>query len=212
MYWEAKNDTIIKNLNADKLQNFIPTNDVNIDNNLNKTLWSIQQIKEYINTNILSGSQAYKNITELYGFQGDMTQTIDHNSSDIDIITDIHFSNLNIQPINIVKDPISGNYLYEHGFYFKIYYTSNEQMTIHINQTNLNIPTIVVPQSFEIFSVYASNIFTCDIIQESDGMEDITQLNGIINDFMLDGTSMTENGYCDVFKIELVDFQKLKTT
>jgi hypothetical protein len=43
-------------------------------------------------------------------------------------------------------------------------------------------------------------------------MEDITQLNGIINDFMLDGTFMTENGYCDVFKIELVDFQILKST
>lgn len=212
MYWESKTNNIIKDLNSEKLQNFVPSNDTNISNNLDTTLWSIQQIKKYINENILSGNYAYKNVTELYGFQGDMTQTIDHTSSDINIITDIHFSNLNIQPINIAKNPITGNYLYEHGFYFKIYYTSNEQMTIHINQTNLNIPTIVVPQSYEIFSVYKSNIFTCDIIQESNGMEDITQLNGIINDFMLDGTFMTENGYCDVFKIELVDFQILKST
>jgi hypothetical protein len=55
-----------------------------------------------------------------------MTQTVNNTSSNINILTDIHFSHLNIQQIDIVKDSTSGDYLYEHAFYFKIYYTSNE--------------------------------------------------------------------------------------
>jgi hypothetical protein len=42
MYWESKTNNIIKDLNSEKLQNFVPSNDTNISNNLDTTLWSIQ--------------------------------------------------------------------------------------------------------------------------------------------------------------------------